>query len=57
MARQALRKTRKLNEDWVRSVFKEMRSLVRRMRDQGPRCGSWRVEVRRYYRCSKCGLE
>jgi len=35
IARQALRKTRKLNEDWVRGVLSEARSLIRKLRDQG----------------------
>jgi len=35
IARQALRKIRKLNDDWIRSTLKEMRGLVRKLRDQG----------------------
>jgi len=35
IARQALRKVKKVNEDWVRATLKELRDLVRRLRDQG----------------------
>ncbi|WP_460025375.1 zinc ribbon domain-containing protein [Infirmifilum sp. SLHALR2] len=35
IARQASRKVRKVNDDWIRSVLREMRSLVRRLRDRG----------------------
>jgi len=35
VARQASRKVRKLNEDWVRSVLRELRALVRKLRDKG----------------------
>jgi len=35
IARQASRKVKKVNEDWVRSVLKELRALVRKLRDQG----------------------
>jgi len=35
IASQALRKVRKLNDDWVRGVLREVRSLVRKLRDQG----------------------
>jgi len=35
IARQASRKVKKVNDDWVRSVLREMRSLVRRLRDRG----------------------
>jgi len=35
IAEQASRKIRKLNDDWIRSTLKEVRSLVRRLRDQG----------------------
>jgi len=35
IARQALRKVRKLNDDWVRATLKEVRSLIRKLRDQG----------------------
>ncbi|UNQ73963.1 transposase [Infirmifilum sp. NZ] len=35
IAGQASRKVRKLNEDWVRGVLKELRALIRKLRDQG----------------------
>ncbi|UNQ72801.1 transposase [Infirmifilum sp. NZ] len=35
IARQASRKVKKLNDDWIRGVLKEMRGLVRKLRDQG----------------------
>jgi len=35
ITRQAPRKIRKLNDDWIRSVLREVRELVRRLRDQG----------------------
>ncbi|PLJ77033.1 transposase family protein [Infirmifilum sp. SLHALR2] len=35
VAGQASRKVRKLNDDWIRSVLREMRVLVRKLRDQG----------------------
>ncbi|WP_460025317.1 zinc ribbon domain-containing protein [Infirmifilum sp. SLHALR2] len=35
IARQVSRKVRKVNEDWIRSVLREMRALVRKLRDQG----------------------
>jgi len=35
IAGQASRKVKKLNEDWVRGVLKELRSLIRKLRDQG----------------------
>ncbi|WP_460025091.1 zinc ribbon domain-containing protein [Infirmifilum sp. SLHALR2] len=35
IARQALRKVKKVNEDWVRATLKELRTLVRKLRDQG----------------------
>jgi len=35
IASQALRKVRKLNDDWVRGVLKELRGLVRRLEDEG----------------------
>ncbi|PLJ77446.1 hypothetical protein [Infirmifilum sp. SLHALR2] len=35
IARQASRKIRKLNDDWVRSVLRELRALIRELRDQG----------------------
>jgi len=35
VARQASRKVRKLNDDWIRGVLKELRALIRKLRDQG----------------------
>ncbi|PLJ77713.1 zinc ribbon domain-containing protein [Infirmifilum sp. SLHALR2] len=35
IARQASRKVKKVNNDWVRGVLREVRSLVRKLRDQG----------------------
>jgi len=35
IARQASRKVKKLNDDWVRGVLREVRALVRKLRDQG----------------------
>ncbi|PLJ77204.1 zinc ribbon domain-containing protein [Infirmifilum sp. SLHALR2] len=35
IARQALRKIRKLNDGWIRSVLRELRALIRKLRDQG----------------------
>jgi len=35
IARQALRKVKKVNEDWIRATLKEVRVLVRKLRDQG----------------------
>ncbi|UNQ73820.1 transposase [Infirmifilum sp. NZ] len=35
IARQASRKVRKLNEDWVRGARREVRELVRKLRNQG----------------------
>ncbi|UNQ73452.1 transposase [Infirmifilum sp. NZ] len=35
IAGQALRKVRKLNDDWIRSVLRELRTLIRKLRDQG----------------------
>jgi len=35
IARQASRKVKKVNVAWIRSVLREVRSLIRRLRDQG----------------------
>ncbi|WP_460025513.1 zinc ribbon domain-containing protein [Infirmifilum sp. SLHALR2] len=35
IARQASRKVKKVNDDWVRATLKELRALVRKLRDQG----------------------
>jgi len=35
IAGQASRKVRKVNDDWIRGVLREVRSLVRKLRDQG----------------------
>jgi len=35
IARQASRKVRKVNEDWVRGALRELRGLVRRLEDEG----------------------
>ncbi|PLJ78302.1 hypothetical protein [Infirmifilum sp. SLHALR2] len=35
IASQTLRKVKKLNEDWIRGVLREVRALVRKLRDQG----------------------
>jgi len=35
ITRQASRKVKKLNDDWIRGVLKEMRELIRKLRDQG----------------------
>jgi len=35
VARQASRKMKRVNEDWIRSTLKEVRSLIRKLRDQG----------------------
>jgi len=35
IARQASRKVKKINNDWIRGALKELRALVRKFRDQG----------------------
>jgi len=35
IARQALRKVKKVNSDWIRATLKEVRVMVRKLRDQG----------------------
>jgi len=34
IARQASRKVKKVNDDWIRTTIKELRTLVRKLRDQ-----------------------
>jgi len=35
VARQASRKVQRVSDDWIRGVFRELRKLVRKLRDRG----------------------